>query len=160
MAAHSIPAEAFDDDAEPRSTLRLLKPRAKVLSVSANQSDHLVLYRLMDASQWTLVTADTCRDAVRQLWLNGARVVFCDHSLPDGNWRNVVGRISRIGAPPRFVVMSTLADASLRSEVLNLGGCAVLVKPLMARDVQRVLESAYAPDPRPLGRGRAFRSGH
>ena len=159
MAAHSIPAEAFDDDAEPRSTLRLLKPRAKVLSVSANQSDHLLLYRLMDASQWTLVTADNCRDAVRQLWLSGARAVFCDCSLPDGTWKNVVGRISRLGAPPCFAVLSPLVDASLWSEVLNHGGCAVLVKPLSGRDVRRILDSAYAPEARPLGRTRVSRSG-
>ncbi len=158
MAARSIPAAAFDGEVEPGSTFRLLKPRAKVLSVSANQADHLLLYRLMDVSQWTLVTADTCRDAVRQLWLSGARAVFCDSALPDGSWKNVVGRISRLGAPPRFVVLSTVVDASLQSEVLHLGGCAVLGKPLSARDVRRILDAAYTPDPRPA-RTRALRTG-
>lgn len=157
MAARSIPAAAFDGGVEPGSTFRLLKPRAKVLSVSANQSDHLLLYRLMDVSQWMLVTADTCRDAVRQLWLTGARAVFCDRSLPDGSWKNVVGRISRLGAPPRFVVLSAVADPSLGAEVLHFGGCGVLVKPLSTREVRRILDAAYTPDPRPGT--RALRSG-
>jgi hypothetical protein len=132
MAALSIRAATLD-----------VKPRARLLSVSARQEDHLVLHRLVDSSQWRLVTAETCRDAVRELWLHGARVVFCDCALPDGAWKDVVGRGAKLGDPPRFVVTSVAVDASLWSEVLEHGGSDVLAKPLTGRDVRRVLSPVW-----------------
>jgi DNA-binding NtrC family response regulator len=143
MAALSIRAATLNGDAESASKLRLVKPRARLLSVSADQEDHLVLHRLVDSSQWRLVTAETCRDAIRELWLNGARVVFCDCALPDGTWKDVVGRGAKLGDPPRFVVTSLAVNASLWSEVLKRGGCDVLAKPLIGRDVRRVLSSVW-----------------
>jgi hypothetical protein len=157
MAALSTPAGAFHRHAESASGFRLIKPRARVLSVSANQADHLTLHRFIDTAQFRLLTADTCRDAVRQLWLNGARVVFCDSVLPDGTWKNVIGHISSLGNPPRFAVVSTLVGASLWSEVLDLGGTDVLARPLAARDVRRVMTSVWRNDMYPASRARGVR---
>jgi hypothetical protein len=50
------------------------------------------------------------------------QVVVCEATLPDADWRQVLGRTSTLKNTPRVIVVSSQADESLWAEVLNLGG--------------------------------------
>jgi len=154
MAAVVLPPPPAHRSArtESRFALRLLEPRVRILSVSAHLADHRALEQMIDSSRWQIVRARTCGEAVRELWTHGARVVFSERTLPDGEWSDILERIADLDEPPRFVVVSQLTDESLWFEVLQLGGYDVLSKPLVEDEVRSVLGSVPARSVRPVRR--------
>jgi hypothetical protein len=62
--------------------------------------------------------------------------VICERSLPDGEWKDLLGKT------PRLIVTSYAADESLWAEVLNLGGYDVLAQPFDEQEVRRVVALA------------------
>jgi two-component system, OmpR family, response regulator CpxR len=75
-------------------------------------------------------------------WLssNTARVIICDDSLPDGDWRDLWQQVHDWPEPPVFVVSAGWTDARLWGEVLNVGAYDVLVKPYRKNEVSRILQ--------------------
>jgi DNA-binding response OmpR family regulator len=71
-------------------------------------------------------------------YLSGAEspVVICERSLPDGDWKDLLGKT------PRLIVTSHVADGALWAEVLNLGGYDVLAQPFDELEVRRVVALA------------------
>jgi DNA-binding response OmpR family regulator len=145
MAAIETPVTPAVDlvEEESGSVLRLVEPRALILSVSGSQTDHTTLRRIIADTQWRLAAADTCREARQKLPLIGPLVIFCECLLRDGTWKDVLKLVSDVDEPPFLVVTSRLADDFLWSEVLNLGGYDVLSKPLVADEVRQVLASIW-----------------
>jgi DNA-binding response OmpR family regulator len=84
----------------------------------------------------------------------GPAAVFCECTLPDGTWKEILARTGSLAEPPPVVVTSRLADDYLWAEVLNLGGYDVLAKPLMAEEVRRVLASILVHRQHPIRRTR------
>jgi DNA-binding response OmpR family regulator len=142
MAAVVLPAlPPLHREGTDSRTVRLVEPSARILSVSADEADHVALRRIINRSRWRLVTAGTCAEAIRSLCNESVRVVFCERSLPDGEWQDVLSEISKFAVPPRVAVVSRLADERLWLEVLNLGGHDVLSKPLVEDELRNVLGS-------------------
>jgi CheY-like chemotaxis protein len=118
---------------------QVIEAKARLLSISDNPADHKMLHRMIDKNLWQLTAANTCRTGIRRLE-KGVDAVFCESSLPDGTWKDVLNRIALLATQqPRLVVTSRLADAYLWSEVINLGGFDVLAKPLVENEVRQVL---------------------
>jgi len=132
---------------------RFAKSKARILSVSANHTDHKALHRMIDHTTWQLSTAGNCHDAFRELDKTPT-VVFSECSLPDGTWKEIYQRIARMDRPPALIVTSRLADAYLWSEVLNLGGFDVLAKPLVEKEVRQVLAAVWRNRLEPVRRAR------
>jgi DNA-binding NtrC family response regulator len=162
MAAIETPiVPAFDPvDIEGGYLPRLLQPRARILSVSSYSEDHLALRRIVDSTEWHLATASTCRGALRQMRRMTPAVVFCECSLPDGTWKEILAQTGNLAEPPPLIVTSRLADDYLWAEVLNFGGFDVLAKPLVAEEVRRVLASIWVHRQHPVRRTRVAGSAH
>ena len=99
-------------------------------------------YRFKEA-KWTLYTAHTYREALRELSLNRMPVVFCECPLPDGNWKDVLGQLALMPHRPRLIVFSRQADESLWAEVLNLGGFDLLATPFREAELVFTIGSAW-----------------
>ena len=143
MAAIDTPifsaSSALEDSSE--SAMRLVELRPRILSVSGSQSDHTALRRIVDNTQWQVATADTCCEARQKLPYISPLAIFSESFLPDGTWKDVLELIFTLDEPPVLVVTSRLADDFLWSEVLNLGGYDILLKPLIKEEVRFVLAS-------------------
>jgi DNA-binding NtrC family response regulator len=126
------------------SAISLVEHKARILSISGSRADHSALRRIIDDTQWEITTAGNCREAQRKLPYIGALVIFSESSLPDGTWKDVLELTSTLDEPPVLVVTSRLADDFLWSEVLNLGGYDVLLKPLVKDEVWSVLASIWS----------------
>lgn len=159
-AVNTVPC-AFDAvEKEFDSSVRLVEPRARILSVSEFQTDHTALRRIVDNTQWRLTTAASCHEAFEKLSQLYPLVVFSECTLPDGSWKDVLDLTLRFDEPyPLLVVTSRLADDSLWSEVLHRGGHDVLMKPLVEDEVRRVLESVWTHRAHPLRHTRILRAG-
>ena len=108
-----------------------------------SERDLRSLRSILERSNWTLHTATTVAEAMRQAKQNVTPVILCECELPDGNWKDLLQAFADSDEPPQLVVTSRLADCDLWAEVLNLGGFDVLSKPFNAAEVFRVLSAAW-----------------
>lgn len=126
--------------------------RIPILSVSPDENDHNALLEIVAELPFLLTAAWTYREAARCLDVQPFGIVLCECKLPDGNWVEVLNRISTASEPPLLIVTSRLADVSLWAEVLNLGGYDLLAKPFNRQEVRHVLTSAWVQRANPVGR--------
>ena len=138
--------------------VRLAERHAPILSVSASHFDHAMLRRMIDQSRWKIVAAYNCREALHKVRYVGALVVICEDQLPDGDWKDLLEVARALEEPPFLIVTSGLADEKLWSEVMNLGGFDVLVKPFREEEVRNVLSSVWIQQVRPGRRVSTLRA--
>lgn len=114
-----------------------------ILAISPSREDLCALHEILDHSNWILREARNCRQAIDVLQNDPAGVVVCEHSLPDGSWRDVQNALAGLDSPPPVVVSSMHADDRMWAEVLNLGGYDVLPEPFDGNEVVRILSLAW-----------------
>lgn len=69
-------------------------------------------------------------------------VVFCDVSLPDGAWNDVLLLSTSQGWNAPVVVVSRVVDINLYINVLEMGAADFVVPPFYAQDISHVLNCA------------------
>ncbi|MBI4874694.1 MAG: hypothetical protein HY822_08675 [Acidobacteria bacterium] len=111
------------------------------LLVVGSSADELRILRLL-FPEWIVCRAKSASEA--QVCLQSAPVtaILTERDLPDGGWKDVLLSEMPERPIPPAVVISAQADDRLWSEVLNLGGHDVLLKPLDPAEVLRVLHTA------------------
>ncbi|HUJ23797.1 MAG TPA: response regulator [Bryobacteraceae bacterium] len=123
------------------ANLSAAEERHLALVVSPHDEDHRDLIRILRPAGWSVDSASTCREAIRSLEMETARVVIVERDLPDGTWKTLLNQLIRMACPPKVIVTSRMADERLWSEVLQFGGFDVLAQPFYAREVLRTVNS-------------------
>ena len=116
---------------------------SRVLTICPQPEDRVRLHEILRRYRFRLDEAVTWRDGAERLALTRPHVVICDATLPDTDWKEVLGEAASLSNAPRVIVISRLADESLWAEVLNLGGYDVLPTPLVEDEVTRVVWLAW-----------------
>ena len=127
----------------------------RILSVSPDEGDHSELLEILDELPFHVTPVRSSREAAASLDSAQFDVILCEGRLPDGNWLQILNRISTEAEKPLLIVTSRLADASLWAEVLNLGGYDLLAKPFNRQEVRHVLTSAWVHSAYPVRRASA-----
>lgn len=126
------------------------------LLIGDYQDEKLQVNEIFRRSGWRLLEAMDRRHALFCLDRNPVQVVITDSGVSGWNWKRVLRDLRHRTRPPELVVTSRLADDALWSEVLNLGGYDVLVRPLAAEEVERVVAGARRQfDRQPAGTARS-----
>ncbi|SRR5579883_492821 len=110
--------------------------RNEVLLVCATAEAGDTLTGILRKDRWAVSPAQSAEEALDHLSRHTTPVVICESSLPDGDWRDFLGKA------PRLIVTARNADDALWAEVLNLGGYDVLAQPFDELEVSRVVASA------------------
>ena len=117
---------------------------AAVLAVSPWPTDRLRLREILSQGNWKVNEASDCSEALALLRGQSVPVLLCERDHADGNWEDLLKATARLPAPPKLIVFSRLADASLWAQVLNLGGFDVLMTPFEPEEVLRVTFAAWS----------------
>jgi DNA-binding response OmpR family regulator len=112
-----------------------------LLVVSADDEVHSSLHHIL-RSDCRLHRAGGRGDAVSLVRKYRPKVVICDQTLADGDWRDFLMDLEDEEQAPPLIVSSRLADDRLWAEVLNLGAFDLLTKPFTASEVSRVVQMA------------------
>lgn len=131
------------DSLEPATAKRPVQLSRSVVVVSPFAEDHTILKAICGQSDWEVHGANCCQEALAFVSETPVPVVFCERDLPDSDWKDLFDRVSRLATPPLLIVASRFADGRLWSEVLNLGGHDVLLKPLDGKEVTWSLGLAW-----------------
>jgi len=146
--AHSMaddPQSRITDDCAMRPDQQI-----RILSISLEEDDHNALFQILDELPFAVTAARTCGEAAIRLGMEQFGIILCECKLPDGNWSEILNRISGAAEEPLLIVTSRVADVSLWAEVLNLGGYDLLAKPFSRQEVRHVLTSAWVQRANPV----------
>ena len=151
--------EREEEDVSPRSRKILQWPeeRIPVLIASPDPEDHQVLPEILSQPEWRWSRGRDCRQAEKRLQQGRIRVVLCERDLSDGCWQDLLEACTYLPKPPSVIVCSRFADELLWSQVLNLGGYDVLIKPFEREEVTRVVHAALRAWQRTYGAQSASR---
>jgi DNA-binding NtrC family response regulator len=116
---------------------------ARVLAICPRPEDRVRLHEILQRQGPTICDASTWQEGSAELRRNRPQVVICEATLPDADWKTVLGETASRSEAPRLIVISSQADESLWAEVLNLGGYDLLPKPLVEDEVVRVVDLAW-----------------
>lgn len=87
--------------------------------------------------------AETCQEAARLLdRVDPPRLIFTDTTLPDGNWRDMLGIAERAREAVNVVVVARFLDVELYLETMERGACDFIVPPFLAPDLAHVVVCA------------------
>jgi DNA-binding NtrC family response regulator len=102
------------------------------------------LREILSQGNWELHEASDCCGALALLRDRSIPVLLCQRDHADGNWEDLLKATARRLDPPNLIVFSRLADESLWTKVLNLGGFDVLMMPFDPEEVLRVTFAAWS----------------
>lgn len=122
-----------DSDFSPRQKVQTL------VCINDKAEESVALRTIVEDLEWRVRIATTCMEALSLLRSEPAAAIFCEATLTDGTWRDVLNQTGGGAGAPALIVTSRLADAYLWSEVLNLGGYDVLATPFTSDEVAHVL---------------------
>jgi DNA-binding NtrC family response regulator len=114
-----------------------------LLALLSAGEDRTLLEAVFEGSNWRLRFIETIEEARTTLRESSIGVILSDLRYPDGySWKDLLKELQDTADPPPLIVTDCLADEVLWVEVLNLGGFDVLMKPLVAKEVVHVVNSA------------------
>jgi len=147
MTGKSRDAHALEEEENGNRRSSRLVPvpdePASVLLVSFSAEDQAALCQILAHPNWQLHGRASCRQALAFLSRRPVPVVVCERDQSDGTWRDLLNGAQQLPLPPSLLVCSRRADDCLWAEVLNLGGCDVLVQPFEHDEVLRVAYMAW-----------------
>ena len=83
----------------------------RILSVSPDEGDHSDLLHILDELPFLLTTARSSREAAACLDSGQFDIILCECKLPDGNWLEILNRISGRGG--KVPSLSSLRDSPM-----------------------------------------------
>ena len=114
-----------------------------VLLVGPVEDDDPSQERVFAQLPWPTWRARDYKEARPLISQGSFPVIVSERNLPDGDWKDILSLTHARGDSPVLIVTSRLADESLWSEVLNLGGYDVLAKPFDRGEVRRAVNLAW-----------------
>ena len=112
------------------------------LLVSQDEETLLALKRSLEKLGIQTHVAQSCRQARTQLEQpNPPELVFCDPTLSDGTWADIVSAAAQASHPVHVIVVSKAVDYNLYIDALEGGAADFIMPPFMALDVAFVVRS-------------------
>lgn len=115
-----------------------------VVGLLADDHDRQLLTEVCDQSQWKVLFAETCVEALTTLDQRRVPVILYDRDLPGREWRDVVALLASTPHHACVILISKVVDDYLWNEVVRTGGYDVLPKPLRESDVLRAVRLAWS----------------
>lgn len=114
-----------------------------VLIVSAAERDDILLRKSLSDAGMCVRVAGSCAEAMQVLMSSiPPSIVFCDASLPDGTWADILTFAGGECPAVPVIVVSRVVDINLYINVLEHGAADFIVPPFYQQDLSHVLSCA------------------
>lgn len=118
-----------------------------VLLVSGQGATDFALRKVLREAGVQVHSVQSCAE-VRQVLRDGRVpcVLFCDASLPDGTWADILSLATRGALEIPVIVVSRVVDIKLYIDALEKGAADFIVPPFYRGDIAHVLKCATRND--------------
>lgn len=117
-----------------------------ILVVSSEIRNRNSLRDVLDREGCKTIYVSTVGEYKEMFANQNVDLVFCDHSLADGTYRDILAMMRLRSPCVRLVVTSRLADWEEYLEALDNGAFDLIASPSLAADIIRVIHQAQHED--------------
>ena len=114
----------------------------QVLVVGSDVGNRTALVEILEECGLEPVTASNVEEAGNILARRPTHVVFCEDTLSDGGFREILRLVKATRPESQVVVASKLGDVDEYIEAMNLGAFDFIAPPYRDADVISVIDSA------------------
>jgi DNA-binding NtrC family response regulator len=114
----------------------------KVLVISSDSEGKSVLVAFLRACGMEATFCETMRECRASLARGDVTLVFCDSSLKDGDYREVMRLAASGGAHTPVVVTSRLDDTGQYLEAMRLGAFDFVARPFRRSEIEWIVHNA------------------
>ena len=120
-----------------------IQPKLTLVALVMGEQDRALLSHLAAEHGWAIHFAHTCGEAWDALNQLKAPIILCERDVPDSDWRGVIRKM--VSAPHLVcaILISSVTDDYLWTEVISRGGHDVLATPLREENVLRAIRLAW-----------------
>jgi DNA-binding NtrC family response regulator len=112
--------------------------------VSGEQRTDLALRKVLSDAGMGVRVAQSCAEVRQMLRDFGTPdVMFCDTSLPDGTWSDILALASRGTWPIPVIVLSRVGDINLCIKALEEGAADFIVPPFYGSDISHLFKGMW-----------------
>jgi len=123
-------------------SIKKIKPFFSLLIVSSNLGNKKVLLDATQDLQFNIYTADTIGQAWEILMGRSPDVIFCDESLPDGNYQEFLSAVHYGHKAARFAVLLESENREDCLRALDLGATDIFAGSYEPSGIEQVLTQA------------------
>jgi DNA-binding NtrC family response regulator len=114
-----------------------------VLMVSTAGGIDIPLRKVLNDAGMHVRVVGSCSEALQILTsLSPPAIVFCDASLPDGTWADILAFASGESTHVPVIVVSRVVDINLYINALERGAADFIVPPFYPQDLSHVMSCA------------------
>jgi DNA-binding NtrC family response regulator len=121
-----------------------LPSRVTIVALVVNEQDRQVLAKVLGQELLDVYFAESCEQASALATRFSAPVILLDRDWPGTEWKAAVERLAYSPHHACVILVSGVADAYLWQELVRRDGYDILLKPLRAEDVLRVVKLALS----------------
>jgi two-component system response regulator PilR (NtrC family) len=118
------------------------KNKKSVLVVDDEKSILDFLEIMLQRGGYEVVTADTAKQAIRQLEARAFDVMITDISMPEMNGIELLEKVKQLHAETAVIIMTAHGSTSSAVEAMRLGASDYLTKPFQVEEMKIAVESA------------------
>lgn len=124
-----------------------MRQGCSVLVVSGDGKTDLALRKALSDAGMHVRVVQSCAEVQEVLAdYNVPAVLFCDTSLPDGSWADVLALATQEERQIPLIVVSRVVDINLYVNALEKGAVDFIVPPFYRQDISHVLKFATRKD--------------
>jgi DNA-binding NtrC family response regulator len=128
----------------------LLVSPVRVLVISSHLEARQRVVRSLEALSLDVVACSNCLQAADVLAKQTFELVFCDESLPDGSYADLLHPVGGSGSSPRVVVITRNGDWDLYFEALSKGAFDVVRQQGYPTDLEMIVIRALREEGRAI----------
>ena len=132
---------SYEEETDKYLALKRERP-FQILIVSDDAENCVALTIILGREGWDTVCTSSVSESNKVLSVSSFDLVFCDHYLPDGSYRDVLAIITTLNYHLPLVVTCRHADWDQYLEALRHGAFELIVAPCRGTDVLRALTRA------------------
>jgi len=120
----------------------------RLLAVGLSKADRNRVRDILAPLGWETRAVVACVKVAGELRRQRFAAALCESELVDGDWKDVLEKLTTQAPAPPLIVTSLLTDPGLWTEVLDRGGYDVVRAPFEAGELSRVMSLAASESPR------------
>lgn len=123
---------------------KALPQRVPVVAAVVSEQDRHVLASISGQELLELHFVESCEEAYAVANQLAAPVILYDRDVPGAEWRTAIRSLAASPHRACVILMSGVVDDYLRQELIRRGGYEVLLKPLRADNISRMIKLALS----------------
>lgn len=119
----------------------------RILVVDDDEGFRELVPKMLTGTEFEAVSTDSCFDAMHKLQEESIDAILLDVMMPGLDGVASIGQLQSVKPDVPIIIVTAVGNEVVHKDAMRRGAKAVLQKPIVARELLRVLEKALQSAP-------------